>query len=71
MFANIIGSKSSTLFNADGFCWIYYNGNSEFIFVTYRLERMPASTDPYDTYFENGTAIYNPNAGYEVYHWKS
>jgi hypothetical protein len=78
----IIGSKDSTVLNADGFCWLLFpegegQKNHPAIIVTYKLDRVDItalSDNIYDnfmtTFIENPDAIrpYNPNAGYEVYH---
>ncbi|MDR2162509.1 MAG: prepilin-type N-terminal cleavage/methylation domain-containing protein [Clostridiales Family XIII bacterium] len=71
---NPFGPMTSTLLTTDGFAYFYYpTGKVYFqpcIGVTYRYERLAEpidnQTDLYEKLYENG--IYNPDAGYQVYH---
>jgi prepilin-type N-terminal cleavage/methylation domain-containing protein len=78
-YAAFIGSSNATIFNADGF---YYGFWAEgyrdppipekpVVTVTYRLPRSTASTykEFVQTHLKN--ALYDPNAGYEVYRFTS
>jgi prepilin-type N-terminal cleavage/methylation domain-containing protein len=73
-----VGSSDSTIFNADGFCWVLFPEGADgsgfpAIMVTYKLDRVDISDmESYDDFvsqcLEGNDRTYNPNAGYEVYH---
>jgi hypothetical protein len=66
----------TTIFNADGFLYYYTpEGKSKgktYIIVTYKADRVPLTNNTYEefcvSYNPLGRLIYNPDAGYEVYH---
>jgi prepilin-type N-terminal cleavage/methylation domain-containing protein len=70
-------SPDTTLSNADGFIYMYRPegaaAGKPFIFVTYKADRVPLSENKYSEFshkkiFFAGRLVYNPDAGYEVYH---
>jgi prepilin-type N-terminal cleavage/methylation domain-containing protein len=66
--------SGATAATADGFGWeLYPEGNTSdvpLILVTYKLERITASESTYSAFynFVQDNGVYDPNAGYEVYH---
>jgi prepilin-type N-terminal cleavage/methylation domain-containing protein len=69
----------STLFNADGFIWLDAPegagavGSSPRIIVTYKMKRLEIPRNgQFNLFWRSGrifdNAVYDPNAGYEVYH---
>ncbi|MDR2162582.1 MAG: hypothetical protein LBO70_01335, partial [Clostridiales Family XIII bacterium] len=79
-WSGFIGSTSAdtTLLNADGFVWSAFpegesNGtNSPMVIVTYRAERLQLADNKYNSFnyaaIPFARLVYDPNAGYEVYH---
>jgi prepilin-type N-terminal cleavage/methylation domain-containing protein len=65
------GSADSTIFNVDGFSWLMYpEGNSDDsrILVTYKLKHLDITTYSQFSTALKDTDLYDPKAGYEVYH---
>jgi hypothetical protein len=64
----IMGSGSSTVLDADGFCMLYFpqgNSGDAATIVTFKIDPVANPIYYWDAYV-NGS--YNPDAGYEVYH---
>jgi prepilin-type N-terminal cleavage/methylation domain-containing protein len=67
--------ENSNAFNADGFVWWFFPegevDGAPVIIVTYKVDRFNVADGSYWTNFTSnfeGNAVYNSNAGYEVYH---
>jgi prepilin-type N-terminal cleavage/methylation domain-containing protein len=77
----VYGDRDDTLFSADGFSWRLdlegeKGGVGGHIVVTYRMDRMDEASLPSYSSFNSkilgsNSGVYNPNAGYEVYHFQS
>jgi hypothetical protein len=71
---NFVGDLSSTALNADGFMAdIYPYGSGTYdmpmVFVTYKVSDIPSPTGSKDFLDKfRSSAVYDPDAGYRVYH---
>ncbi|MDR1087673.1 MAG: type II secretion system GspH family protein [Coriobacteriales bacterium] len=72
-----VGPFNGSFLDADGFLWFYFpEGNSAgkpVVVVTFKVDHISLSADTYAAFIavRNGTSgslVYNPEAGYEVYH---